>query len=337
VTVPGVNSTMNIPLTRKTLGISLLAALCAVPALAGAPAVDASFDKTLTVSGTVHLELATGSGDVQIKAGPDGKVHVHGEIWASWSLFGDSKKLMQDLVNNPPIEQSGDTIRIGKDGSRTKNLKVSYVVEVPHDAQVIATVASGTLYVGGVRGPVKAETASGDVRVEQIERDTQVSSASGDVVVSDIGDFLHASSASGKVTLSNVKGEVRASSASGDVRVSKPDGRVDANTASGKIEVYGATTDTKAHTESGHVTVQGDPGKKGYWELHSISGGVDLTVPRAAAFYFSAASQSGSISTDIPVVIEEQGKHSLRAHIGEGGGRVEAHSVSGEIHVHGAA
>jgi Putative adhesin len=328
---------MNIPLIRTTLGTTLLATLCSMPALAGVPAADASFDKTLTVSGPVHLELATGSGDVQIKAGPDGKVHIHGEIWSSWSLFGDSKKRVEDLAANPPIEQAGDTIRVGKDGSRTKDLKISYVVEVPHDTQVTATVASGTLFVGGVRGPVKAETASGAVHVEKIERDTQVSSASGDVVASDIGDFLHASSASGKVTLSNVKGEVRASSASGDVRVNKPDGRVDANTASGTIDVYGATTDTKAHTVSGHVTVQGDPGKKGYWELHSVSGGVDLTVPRAATFYFSADSRSGTISTDIPIVIEEQGKHSLRAHIGDGGGRVEAHSVSGEIRVHGAA
>jgi Putative adhesin len=327
---------MIIPLMRTTLGTSLLAILCSMPALAGVPAADASFDKTLTASGPVHLELATASGDVEIKAGPDGKVHVHGEIWSSWSLFGDSRKRMEDLVANPPVEQSGDTIRVGKDGLRTKNLKISYVVEVPHDTQVTATVASGTLFVGGVRGPVKAETASGAVRVERIDRDTQVSSASGDVVASDIGDFLHASSSSGSVTLSNVKGEVRASSTSGDVRVNKPDGRVDANTASGTIEVYGATSDTKAHTVSGHVIVQGNPGKTGYWELHSVSGGMDLTVPRAAAFYFSADSKSGSVSTDIPIVVEEQGKHSLRAHIGDGGGRVEARSVSGEIRVHGA-
>jgi hypothetical protein len=31
--------------------------------------------------------------------------------------------------------------------------------------------------------------------------------------------------------------------------------------------------------------------------------------------------------------VEEQGKHSLRAHMGSGGGRVEVHTVSGEIRI----
>ena len=33
------------------------------------------------------------------------------------------------------------------------------------------------------------------------------------------------------------------------------------------------------------------------------------------------------------LVIEEQGKHSLRARVGAGGGRVEVHTISGEIRV----
>jgi hypothetical protein len=35
----------------------------------------------------------------------------------------------------------------------------------------------------------------------------------------------------------------------------------------------------------------------------------------------------------VPIVIEEQGKHSLRARMGNGGGRVEVHTISGEIRV----
>jgi hypothetical protein len=37
------------------------------------------------------------------------------------------------------------------------------------------------------------------------------------------------------------------------------------------------------------------------------------------------------MKADFPVVIEEQGKHSLRARVGSGGGRVEVHTISGEI------
>jgi hypothetical protein len=315
----------------------LVAAFFAGSSYARVPSSDESFERTLSVSGPIRLELSGGSGNVQIKTGADGKVRIHGDVKPSWSLFGDARKRVAEIVANPPIEQRGNTIRIGKDGIRTRNLEISYIVEVPHDTEVSASVASGSLFVGGVRGPVKAESASGSVRAEKIDRDAQISSASGSVDASDIGDFLRVSDSSGNVTVSNVKGDIRISTASGDIRVTKLGGRVDASTASGSIEILGATSETKAHTVSGHITVQGDTGKSGYWELKSVSGNVDLTVPHSAAFYFSADSSSGTIRTDIPIIIEEQGKHSLRARLGNGGGRVEAHSVSGEIRVHAAS
>jgi hypothetical protein len=42
---------------------------------------------------------------------------------------------------------------------------------------------------------------------------------------------------------------------------------------------------------------------------------------------------SGDINAGIPIVIEDQDKHSLRARVGNAGGRVEIHTVSGGIRV----
>jgi len=56
-------------------------------------------------------------------------------------------------------------------------------------------------------------------------------------------------------------------------------------------------------------------------------------VFRRQQFPFSAEAATGEIRTDVPIVVEEQGKHSLRAHMGTGGGRVDIHTVSGEIRV----
>jgi hypothetical protein len=59
---------------------------------------------------------------------------------------------------------------------------------------------------------------------------------------------------------------------------------------------------------------------------------VQLEVPASASFHLAAEAISGEIKTDIPVLVEEQGKHSLRARVGSGnGGRIEVHTVSGEI------
>jgi len=105
--------------------------------------------------------------------------------------------------------------------------------------------------------------------------------------------------------------------------------------ASGEVEIEGAASDVKAHAASGRVSVQGNPGADSYWELKTMSGAVQLGVPSSANLHLSAEAVSGEIRTDVPIVVEEQGKHSLRAHMGSGGGRVDVHTVSGEIRVTG--
>src|SRR6266576_2762005 len=158
---------------------------------------------------------------------------------------------------------------------------------------------------------------SGPIRLE-------LTNASGDVDIT--------GSADGKV---HVRGEVRVNAISGIISVSNPGGRIEADTASGEVEIHGAAKDVKAHAASGRVFVQGNPGADNYWELRTVSGAVQLGVPASANLHLSAEAVSGEIRTDIPIVIEEQGKHSLRAHMGSGGGRVDVHTVSGEIRVSG--
>jgi len=87
----------------------------------------------------------------------------------------------------------------------------------------------------------------------------------------------------------------------------------------------------RAHAASGQIMVQGNPGANNYWDLKTASGSVKISVPRGANFHLTAEAVSGEISTDIPIVVEEQGKHSVRARAGTGGGRVEIHTVSGQI------
>jgi DUF4097 and DUF4098 domain-containing protein YvlB len=310
----------------------------AVVVLAGCnsgPSVSGAFDRNYNVSGPLRLELTNASGDVDITGSADGKVHVRGEVRASGFGFDNPQKRLDDTLANPPIEQRGDTIRIGKEISRMRNVSIAYTIQVPRDTEVSATVASGAQTIRGVRGPVKVQAASGSIRVERVERYTQLSTASGSISAADIGNDLRVSSASGSVTVSNVRGDVHVNALAGVIRISKSGGRIEADTASGEVEIQGAANDVKAHAASGRVSVQGNPGADSYWELKTISGTVQLVVPASANFHLSAEAVSGEIRTDIPIVVEEQGKHSLRAHMGSGGGRVDVHTVSGEIHVSG--
>jgi len=85
------------------------------------------------------------------------------------------------------------------------------------------------------------------------------------------------------------------------------------------------------HLISGSINVRGNPTGNRLWDLKTVSGSVEINVPPNASFLLSAESTSGGIRTSIPVIIEEQSKHSLRAHVGDSSGRVEVHTVSGGI------
>lgn len=323
-------------LQRKLcLPLAFFSAIVALSGCESGPAVNGSFERSYSVSGPIRLELTNAAGDVDISGSADGKVQVHGDIRASGYGSDTPQKRLDDTISNPPVEQRGDTIRIGKEVSRMRNVSIAYKIQVPRDTEVNATVASGAQTIRGVRGPVKVQAASGSIRVEKIERDAQLSTASGAISASDIGSEVRVKSASGTVTVANTRGDVIVDALAGIIRISHPGGRIEADTASGEVNIEGATSDVKAHAASGRVSVKGNPGADSYWELKTMSGTVQLGVPASANLHLSAEATSGEIRTDIPIVVEEQGRHSLRAHMGSGGGRVDVHTVSGEIRVTG--
>jgi hypothetical protein len=317
----------------RSFGASAGLLACAALAVGCAmgPAASGSFDRTLTVKAPIRLEISNASGDVSVTGSADGKVHVHANVRASSWGYDSPDKRLHDFLANPPVEQRGDTVRIGGELRRRSNITVTYVIEVPHDTEINSTVLSGAQTILNVRGPVKADAASGSIRVEHIDRETQLNTLSGTIHADNIGEDLRASSASGSVVASNIKGDVRISALSGATQISKPGGRVEASSASGVVEVQDANGDVRAHAASGHIKVEGNPAANSYWDVNTVSGVVQLGVPTNANFHLSAQAVSGEIKADIPIVIEEQSKHSLRARVGNGGGRVEVHTVSGQI------
>src|SRR5258708_32938785 len=170
--------------------VFLLTTLATYALPAGA-AETATFDRSFTVTAPVRIELSNGSGNVEIRGSADGTVHVHGKVSpGGWSIFGGSGKSVEEVASNPPLEQSGSTIRIGKNSSWLKNVTIDYQVAGPHDTEINAGVAPAGITVDHVKGPVKASSASGYVHVYRVERDTQLNAASGSIDASGIGGGL---------------------------------------------------------------------------------------------------------------------------------------------------
>jgi DUF4097 and DUF4098 domain-containing protein YvlB len=324
-------------LTGTLAIVALALALSGFLALSGCdmgPTVSGAFDRSLDVSTPLHLELSTISGDVTITGAADGKVHVHGDVTVSG--FGNPQERLKQIIANPPIDLKGDTLRVGQTVRHQRNVSITYSVEVPRDTFVDTSSVSGAVSVRGVQGPVQAGSISGSVRAQDIAHDAKLSSKSGDVQAENCGGDVTAQSLSGSVAVTNAKGDVTAQSISGNVTVGRPGGRVDSDSSSGSVEIHGANNDVKAHTASGRVDVGGNPSGNSYWDLKTMSGPVNISVPSDANFHLSSNAVSGQIRTEVPIVIEEQDKHSLRARMGNGGGRVEVHTLSGSIDLNGA-
>src|ERR1700730_3654529 len=188
------------------IAFASIAAAVALAACDTGPSVSGKFDRGYSATGPVRLELTNASGNVDIAGSADGKVHVHGEVRVSGMGFGNPQKRLDDTIANPPIEQKGDTIRIGKEMSNLRNVSITYTIQVPHDTEVSATVASGAQTIREVRGPVKVQAASGSIRVEKIDRDAHLTTASGAVSATDVGDDVQITTASGSVNVLNTTG-----------------------------------------------------------------------------------------------------------------------------------
>src|SRR3954470_8053917 len=119
VTHGGRAMTLRQSIWSVSLGVAVVAlAGCDIPNL-HAQGVDGTFERTLTVTGPADLDVRTGSGDIQIRAGSDNSVHVVGHIRAhvTIGLLGPlnpetPEQTIARIQAHPPVEQTGNAVRI---------------------------------------------------------------------------------------------------------------------------------------------------------------------------------------------------------------------------------
>jgi DUF4097 and DUF4098 domain-containing protein YvlB len=276
------------------------------------------FERTLSVSGTVSLDLNTGSGSVTVRTGGADKVIIQGRVSSGDWWGGDSERAVRSVESAPPVEQSGSSIRVGYNlPSEAKNhVAISYEVTVPADATVQINTGSGDISAEGVRGSAKLHTGSGSIRARDLGRDSRLETGSGSIHADSVAAPMFASTGSGSIQ-ADLTG-------SGDV---------DVHTGSGGIDVRGVNGGLRARTGSGHLGVDGTV--KGPWQVHSGSGGVRLALGSGGGgFDMNLHTGSGSIHSDLPITVQGTlGKHELRGSVRGGGPEVEVSTGSGDIDI----
>lgn len=291
--------------------VAMLAA--AVPAI---QAQDGEFERTLSVTGPVDLQVESRSGSIKITAGGSGSVHIRAEIRRTrgWSGRRASQADVQAVIDNPPIVQEGNTIRVEKLDDDIK-LSISYQITVPTDTTVKAGTGSGSIRVSGVKGSVTGDSGSGSVSIE------------------DVGGDARLRTGSGSIKAVNVGGNFKASTGSGSIRASLADAsEVEVSTGSGSIRVTGVNGTLRAKTGSGSIRLEGAP--DGDWTVSTGSGGITIDFPAGSSFDLKASAGSGSVETDFPITVQGRiSRRKLEGKVGDGGHTVRLSSGSGSIRI----
>lgn len=307
---------MTYPLVRHRAARTL--AFILATSLAGFASVIGSFDKSFQVNGNVDLEVLTRSGDIVVRNGSAGTVSIHAKIHSNNSWFGgDHKVEVQELQNNPPIRQSGNSIRI--DYVNLNNISIDYEITVPENTAIRAHTGSGDQTIEGLKGNVDLESGSGDLRLARLTGEMRFQTGSGNV--------------SGR----NLAGPAKVKAGSGDIEIEEmAPGDVDIRTGSGNITVNGINGGFHAEAGSGDIHGKGSP--KNMWSVRTGSGNVNLNVPSDAAFDVDISSSSGSVTLGHPVTTTVQGRvsenrKSVVGKVRGGGPVVSVHTGSGDVAV----
>lgn len=276
------------------------------------------FDRTLPVSGAVNLDLTTGSGEVNIKTGSSNQIEIHGTVRSGNDWWGgDAESAVRSVESNPPITQSGNSIRVGynlpEDAKR--HVSISYEVTVPPDTSLQINTGSGEISVEGVRSQARMHTGSGGIRVRDLGPQSRLETGSGSIRADAVAAPIYAGTGSGSIQ-ADLTGT----------------GDVDVHTGSGSIEVRGVNGGLRARTGSGHITVDG--AVRGPWQLHAGSGGVRLALSSGEGFDLNVHTGSGSIHSDLPITVQGTfGRHELKGSVRGGGPEVEVSTGSGDIEI----
>jgi hypothetical protein len=264
-------------------------------------AADSSFDRTLNVGGSPNLAVSTGSGYIHLRPGSDSQVHIVAHVHSNhgWMGGGDVDGRIQQIVNNPPIVQSGNDITIGErhNNDLFRNISIDYDITLPHASAIDATTGSGDIEVQDVGASLKAQSGSGTVRAHGIKGPAALGTGSGDIELQQTGP-----------------GDVKAETGSGTIRLQGLSGALKAGTGSGDIEADGQpTTD---------------------WKLSTGSGSIRLGVGSNARFNLDADTGSGSINVAQPITMQGSlNRHHVTGVVNGGGPTIRANTGSGDIQI----
>ncbi len=226
----------------------------------------------------------------------------------------------------------GRRVEISND-SRALDASADIELRVPRGTTARVYLLAGRVDVRNVEGELHVDVAAASISALGTRGALWLDTGSGEVDVSDAQGDLSLDIGSGNVTVRNARG-----------------GRLNADTGSGDVTLDGITFETgNFDTGSGNVRVTNAEVQRSVFDtgsgdvlgsfrtspasisMDSGSGDVTVELPKDAGLQVNLSTSSGDISTDFPIQVTRQSRRSLRGTIGDGRGRLDVESGSGDL------
>jgi DUF4097 and DUF4098 domain-containing protein YvlB len=312
--------------------------------------------ETIDLTGVEAVELKLGSADVEIVSGNVGG----GNFIIRKTYRTNDDDYADELLRSAEIkfEKRGSTLyitrpereKVGIEFFSKGYVSISMTAMIPAGVSLDLVTGSGDFDIDDRTAPVKVRTGSGnvrmatagagfegrsgsgDMRVRTVRGGASISTGSGSIYADDIEGGFRASTGSGDVTVDRVVGSIDISTGSGDVRVGSSDGQATVGTGSGDVRFGDHRGSAEVTTSSGEIDFMtvAEPGEV---RLKTASGDVDVVVSNTESVEMDIGTSSGSITSQIPIVVKEATRRRLHGISGGGAWNLHVSTVSGDVTV----
>ncbi len=212
---------------------------------------------TFTVPSSLHLNLSTSGGDIDIK---------------------------DELVGEVSVKTSGGDISVGTvQGRLSANTSGGDIAVDKSAGDMTLNTSGGDIAVGEILGKTaNVKTMGGDITIKFSEASLNARTMGGDINIGDVGGNAKATTMGGDIELQNVSGSVMMETYGGDLTLMSATGKVEADTKGGDIDLRNVKGSLSAKTAGGDIYAELYPNGGESTYLKSSGGDIELKLPSSA-------------------------------------------------------
>ncbi len=280
----------------------------------------------------------TDDGSIRLEGTQANECRLDATIVAHARTEEQAEELAEEI--DVRLEPAAGGLRVVIDRPRVLRnawFSVSLQGSLPAQTDLTLSTSDGSIDVSNITADLDARTSDGSIEIRNIDGDVRLRTSDGKI----IGDRVKAGSfdcrtRDGAIRLSDVTaGSLRAETSDGSIAFETV--RADAatvRTIDGSIRWRDAVAaKMECHSSDGaiHVEYAAEGPKGPDIRITTSDGGIILVTPRDVSAQVDAATNDGSIHTDLPITIQGKVGKSLRGRIGDGEGKIYLRTGDGSI------